>query len=114
MAAQPRQLAPRLASVHAAEQRGVFRASVDGLRIGQGRFEMPHPRELPRVLRAVVPLVRAGDPVVDELMTDRRPRLAPIVRALNYLPEPAAGLRRIQPMRVKGRTREVVLTVRLN
>src|SRR5262244_2974947 len=45
-------------------------------------------------------LVRGADPAL--------PRLAPVVGALDLLPEPAAGLRRIQPMRVSGRALEVV------
>ncbi len=60
------------------------------------------------MLGAVVPLVRAGDPIVDELMPDRIPRRAPVVRALNQLPEPSVGLRRIQPIGVDGRALEVV------
>ena len=91
-----------------AEQRGVFHPGVDGIRIGQRRFEMPDALELPGVLRAVVPLVRAGDAVVGELVADRLPRLAAVVGALDQLPEPAAGLRRIQPIRVDGRALEVV------
>ena len=69
---------------------------------------MPDARELPGVRRAVVPLVRAGDAVVDELVAHRLPRLAAVVGALDQLPEPAAGLRRIQPIRVGGRSLEVV------
>ena len=69
---------------------------------------MPDALELPGVRRAVVPLVRAGDAVVDELVADRLPRLAAVVGALDQLPEPAAGLRRIQPIRVDGRALEVV------
>ena len=69
---------------------------------------MPDALELPGVRRAVVPLVRAGDAVVDELVAHRLPRLAAVVGALDHLPEPAAGLRRIQPVRVGGRALEVV------
>src|SRR3990172_9362213 len=69
---------------------------------------MPDSLELPGVLRAVVPLVRAGDAVVHEFVTRRLPRLAPVVGALDHLPEPAAGLRGIQPIRVSGRPLEVV------
>ena len=82
---------------------------------------MPHPLELPGMLRAVVPLMRGerlagfGRRVVDELvarglrrtwggrLSGRRsglvPGLAAIVGALDQLPEPAARLRRIQPIR---------------
>src|SRR5207248_664128 len=70
--------------------------------------EMPDALELPGVLRPVVPLVRAGNAVVRKLIADRLPRLAPVVGALDQLPKPAAGLRRIQPVRFHGRTLEVV------
>ena len=108
VAAQSGELLPRLAAVGRAEQGGVFHPGVDGVRIGQRRFEMPDALELPGVRRAVVPLVRAGDAVVHELVPHRLPRLAAVVGALDHLPEPAAGLRRIQPIRVGGRSLEVV------
>src|SRR5262245_942733 len=69
---------------------------------------MPDPLELPRVRCAIVPLMRAGDAIVRELVSHWLPGLAPIVGTLDLLPKPAAGLRRIQPMRVNGRAREVV------
>ena len=58
VAAQAGQLVPGLAAVGRAEQGGVLHAGVDGVRIGQRRFEMPDALELPGMLRAVVPLVR--------------------------------------------------------
>src|SRR4029434_6194556 len=63
---------------------------------------------IPGVRCAVIPLMRAGDAVIHELVPHWLPRLAPVVGALNLLPKPAAGLRRIQPMRVSGRALEVV------
>ena len=108
VAAQPGQLLPGLAAVGRAEQGGVFDAGVDRVRIGQRWLEMPDALELPGVRRAVVPLVRAGDAVVDELVAHRLPGLAAVVGALDDLPEPAAGLRGIQPIRVGGRSLEVV------
>ena len=108
MAAQAGEFLPGLAAVDRAEQGGVFHPGVDGIRIGQRRFEMPDSLELPGVRRAVVPLVSAGVAVVHELVADRLPRLAAVVGALNHLPEPAAGLRRIQPVRVDGRALQVV------
>jgi hypothetical protein len=69
---------------------------------------MPDALELPGVGRAVVPLVRAGDAVVPELVIHRRPRLTAVVGALDQLPKPAAGLRRIEPIRINGRSLEVV------
>ncbi len=56
--AQAGQLVPGLAAVGRAEQRGVLDAGVDDVRIGQRRLQMPDALELPRMLRAVVPLVR--------------------------------------------------------
>jgi hypothetical protein len=63
---------------------------------------MPDSLELPGVRRAVIPLVRAGDAVVDELVTTRFPRFATVVGALDQLAEPTAALRRVQPIRVSG------------
>ncbi len=108
VAAQSGQLLPRLAAVGRAEQGGVFNPGVDGIRIGQRGFEMPDALELPGVRRAVVPHVRAGDAVVNELVAHRLPRLAAVVGALDLLPEPAAGLRRVQPVRIDGRAFQVV------
>ena len=108
VAAQPGEFLPRLPAVGRAEQGGVFHAGVDRVRIGQRRFQMPDPLELPRVRRAVVPLVRAGDAVVDELVAHRLPGLAAVVGTLDHLPEPAARLRRIQPVRVHRRTLQMV------
>src|SRR5438132_390220 len=90
---------------------------------------MPHSLELPRMLRAVVPLMRSErlaigtGGVIGELITlplghpIRRllgfpawhlPRLAAVVRALDDLSEPAAGLRCIDAVRVHRRTLQVV------
>src|SRR5687768_17420426 len=102
------------------KQRGVLRSGVDGVAIGQRRLEVPDAFELPRVLRAVVPLMRAGRAVVDELVAlalghaarpdeilrlapGRIPRLAAIIGALDDLPEPAARLRGVDAIRVYGR-----------
>ena len=67
MAAQSGKFLPVLAAVGGAEQGGVFNPGVDGFGIGQRRFQMPDPLEFPRMLRAVVPLVSAGDAVVGNL-----------------------------------------------
>src|SRR5436189_254999 len=87
---------------------------------------MPDSLELPRVLRAVVPLVSAGDAVVDELVAvafghavgcSRRlagrcarlyPSLAAIIGALNDLSEPGAGLRRVESVRINRRPLDVI------
>ena len=108
VAAQAGQLCPGLAAVGRAEQRGVLHPGVDGVRIGQRRLEVPDALELPRVRRAVVPLVRAGHAVVGELVAHRLPGLAAVVRALDHLAEPAAGLRRVEPVRIHRRALEVV------
>src|SRR5947208_2501801 len=104
---------PRLPGIAGAEQGRVFYARVHSVRIAKRRFQVPHAFELPRMLRAVVPLVsgeglsgfRRG--VVYELVaralghaaggycrtaSRRLPRLTAVVRALNHLPKPSAGL----------------------
>src|SRR5271165_1051134 len=108
MTTQAREFLPRLSAVGRAEQGRVFHPGVDGIRIGQRRFEMPDALELPGMGRAVVPLVRAGDAVVHELVAHRLPRLAAVAGALDLLPEPAAALRCIQPVRIDGRALEMV------
>ena len=122
---------PVLASIGRAEHRRIFHPGVDGVRIGQGWFQVPYSFELPGVLRVVIPLVcrerLAGlrRNVVSELVAlalghafgslglIRRcpglvPRLTAVIGALNDLAEPAAGLRRIQPIRVHGRAFQMV------
>ena len=106
--AQTRQLVPRLAAVGRLEHRGVFDAGVDRVGIGERRLEMPDALELPRVRRAVVPLMRARHAVVLELVADRLPRLAAVVGALDHLAEPAAALRRVDAIRVRRRPLEVI------
>ena len=49
---------PGFAAVGRAEDGGVFDAGVDGVGIGERRLEVPDALEFPRMLRAVVPLVR--------------------------------------------------------
>ena len=106
--AQPRNLVPRRPGVVGAEERGVFDTGVDDIGIGQRRFEMPHPRELPRVWGPVVPLVRAGHPRVAEVVTGRLPCRSAVVRPLDELAEPRRGLGRVEPVRIRRRTLEVV------
>src|SRR5262249_25540144 len=78
VAAQAGKLLPRLAAVDRAEERRVLNPGVDRIRIGRGRLEMPHARELPRSWRAVVPEVRAHGTLVGELVSHRLPRLAAV------------------------------------
>src|ERR1019366_5328968 len=102
---------------------------VNRVPFGPRRFEMANALELPWFLRAVVPLVRGQGfaglrrTVVNELVacgrrhragfghffaSGRLPGFAAVVGALNDLPEPAAGLRGIQPVRVNRRSLDVV------
>ena len=106
--AQAGQLLPVLAAVDRAEQRGVLDSGVDGVRIGERRLQVPDASELPRMRRAVVPLMSARDTVVAELVADRLPRPATVVGALDQLAEPAAGRRRVQPVRIGGRALQVI------
>src|SRR5271165_3826773 len=108
MTTQAREFLPRLSAVGRAEQGRVFHPGVDGIRIGQRRFEMPDALEFPGVGRAVVPLVSAWVALVHELVAHGLPRLAPVVGSLNHLAEPAAGLRCIQPVWVNRGALEVV------
>ena len=50
---------PILPAIRRAEQRGVLRPGIHRVRVGQRRLEMPDALELPGMLRAVIPLVRA-------------------------------------------------------
>ena len=120
---------PAVSAVCGAEQCGVFYSRIDIIRIGERRFEVPDALELPRMLRAVIPLVGSqrltsgGRSVIDEFValpcrrgTRRRhhlasrsfPSLAAVARALDYLSEPAARLRCIQAIWVNRRALEVV------
>src|SRR5262245_55671391 len=69
---------------------------------------MPDAFELPGMRRAVVPLVRAGSAVVDELVTDGLPGLAAVAGALHHLAEPAARLRRVDAVGIRGGSLHVV------
>src|SRR5260370_10832202 len=69
---------------------------------------MPSSLKLPGVGGAVVPLVRAGDAVKHEFVAHRLPSLAAVIGALNQLPEPIAVLRRIEPIQIGGRSREMI------
>src|SRR5260370_20824373 len=87
---------------------------------------MPDTLELPRVCGAVIPHVRAGHAVIDELVARgfghllrrgggfaRRdpgvlPGLAAVTRSLDDLPEPATRLRRVNPVRINGRPLQMI------
>ena len=108
VAAQSGKLLPGLAGVGGAEQGSVLNPGVDAIRVLQRRLQVPDPRELPRVRRAVVPLVSAGHAIVDKLVAHRHPRLTAIARALDRLPVPARPLGGIEAVRVGGRPLEVI------
>src|SRR6266404_7412248 len=94
-------------------------------------FQVPHPLEFPWMLRAVVPLVRRERlpgfrrRVVNELVAFRFgravrtfqffgaaagcvPGFAGVIRALNDLPKPTTGLRRIDSVGINRRTFHVI------
>src|SRR5271156_3029931 len=71
-------------------------------------FQVPHPLELPRVRRPVVPLMGSGDAFIGKLVSHRLPRLTAVVRALNDLPRPAARLRCVETVRIGRRAFQVV------
>ena len=108
VAAKTSEFLPGLPAVAGAEQGSVFDSRVDCIRIGERRFEMPDALELPGMRRAVVPLVSAGNTVVDEFVVHRLPRLTAIVGALDHLAKPAGRLGRVQPVGVNGRSLHVV------
>src|SRR5436853_4772278 len=93
--------------------------------IVERRLEMPDAFEFPRMLRAVVPLMRARDSVINEFVAlalrhslfalqflgaaaRRRPGFAAVVRSLNDLPEPTARLRRVNPVLINRRPFHVI------
>src|SRR5438876_7456910 len=91
---------------------------------------MPHSLELPLVLCPVVPLMSGerlaafGRRIVSELValalrrtrhrrftggcSRLKPRFSGVIRALDDLSKPAAGLRRIQPIRISWRSLDVI------
>src|SRR5258706_11367820 len=108
MVPQSGELLPGLAAVGRPEQGGIFHSGVDRIRIGERRFQVPDPFKLPGMRSSVVPLMSARDAIVRELVVHWFPGLAAIVRALDHLPEPSAALRRINTIRVRGRTLHVI------
>src|SRR5918992_3564782 len=106
--AEPRELLPAPPAVRRAEERRVLDTGVHGVRVVERRLEVPDTRELPRMLRAVVPLMSARHAVVRELVAGRLPRLAAVVRPLDDLSEPTARLRRVQPVRIGRRRVDVI------
>src|ERR1044071_655588 len=86
---------------------------------------MPNTLELPRMLGAVIPLMRARDTIVNKLIaltfghairafqffraaSGRVPRFSAIIRALNDLAKPPASLRCVNTVRIDWRTLYVI------
>src|SRR5262245_6418111 len=70
---------------------------------------MPDAGKLPRMGRAVVPLVlRRPAFFVVELIPDRLPRGAAVIRSLDDLAEPAARLGCIEPVWIRRRSFQVI------
>ena len=131
VAAQSGEFFPVLSAVGRAEQGGVLYPGIDGIWIGWRGFQMPDALEFPRMLLSIVELMCSeGFPgfcgsVVNKLIAlafghasgaglfARRcpwlyPGFAAVIRALNDLPKPTAGLRCIDTIRVCRRALEVV------
>ena len=107
--AQAGQLVPRRAAVGRAEEGRVLDAGVDRVGIGQRRLEVPHALELPRVRRAVVPLVRAR--ARRRMRTCCRPGskvLPPSSERWISCPNQPLRLRHVDPVRIDRRALEVV------
>lgn len=124
-AAQSGKFLPGFAAIHGLEDRRVFHAGIDRVRVAERGFEVPNSLKLPRMLRPVVPLVRAHFALIEEHValtlwyairahqifrfgSRRAPGFAAIIRALDDLPKPAARLRRIDAIRINGRAFEVI------
>jgi len=99
------QLLPRRPS----GRRGVLDTGPHHVRSVPRRLQVPDPLELPRVLVPSYHLVVvAGHTLVGELVAHRLPGRAAVVGALDDLAEPAARLRGVDPVRVHGRSLDVV------
>src|SRR5580700_10451539 len=80
--AQRRELFPVAPAVARPKERRIFDSCIQQIGIVQRGLEMPDACELPWMRRAVVPCVRSRFAVVDELVADRLPRYAAIIRTL--------------------------------
>src|ERR1700756_3273454 len=69
---------------------------------------MPDALELPRMLRAIVPLVSARNALITELVSGGFPGFTAVIRPLDHLAKPAAGLRGIQTIGFNGRAFDVI------
>src|SRR4051812_33779105 len=126
------ELPPVLTAIFRFEQGGIFHAGINVIRIGEGGLEVPDAFEFPWVLCAVVPhmgrerLAGFRRNVISEFvalpfrhsvrrgrrLARRQSRLEPgfsaIIRPLDDLPEPRAGLRGINSVRIDWRCLEVI------
>src|SRR6185436_2062418 len=102
------ELGPVLAAVGGLEDRRVLDAGVDRVGVAQRRLEVPHALELPRMRRAVVPLVRARHAVIQKLVADGLPGLPAVVAPLHRLAEPVAALRGVDAVGIDRRSFEVI------
>src|SRR5580704_14968066 len=121
--AQTGEFFPGFAAVNGLENGGVLDPGIGGVRFRQRRFEMPDAFEFPGMLRAIVPFVRAGFAVIDELIAfavrhavgawlrtaaGRLPGFAAVIGTLDDLAEPAAGLVRVNVVRMGRRAFHVI------
>src|SRR5438270_4960501 len=102
MLTQPGQLVPGLPGVGRLEQGGVFDARIDRVGIVGRWFEVPDTLECPRPRRTVVKQVGTGLSLVHELVADRLPGLAAVIRPLDELAEPPGRLRQVDAVLVDG------------
>ncbi len=70
MGAQSGDLGPVLPAVCGMEEGGVLHSGVYLIRIAKRWLNVPYTLELPRMRRAVVPLMGAGNAVVGEFVAD--------------------------------------------
>src|SRR5580704_15375585 len=102
MLAQTGKFFPSLRAIGRAEEGCIFDSGVNGVWICKRWFEVPDASELPRMWRAVIPLMCAGNAVVLELVSNGSPGLASVVRALEQLAKPTGRLRYVEAIRIRG------------
>src|SRR5579859_1299339 len=124
MPAQSGKFLPGFAAIFRFEKRGILNAGKDSVRFRERRLDMPDTLELPGMLRTIIKLMRRQRfsglrrNVVDKFValsfrhsigtlffawrsSRLEPRLAAVIRTLNHLPKPPAGLRSINPVGIK-------------
>src|SRR5260370_31611382 len=128
--AQAGEFLPVLSAVGGAEDSSVFHSGINRVGIAERWLQVPHPLELPRMLRTVVPLMRCqrlagfGGCIVNELVAlalwrsrgDRFtggrsglvPGFAAVIGALNQLSEPSAALPGVNPIKIPRPSLDVV------